>query len=278
MAIHAAGGDDLALACDHLRARPDDDVDIRLHIRIAGLADCDDAAVLQADIRLHNPPMVEDQRIGDDGVDSSVRARHLALPHAIANDLAAAELHLLAISGEILLDLDEQFRIGQAHLVADRRPEHAGVGGTGNPVGHGSVSLGGRNEVRIDKALETAEGNIAVDKPLLGGKGMLVPTRMAETGNGDIVVGIAGQYLGDDDHAAARHDIRAGLIGGERRIDIVVNGLIDHDMPLACGFAEGGELIGVIVAEIIELRMRDRQGRAQSSEFAGIAHAPDFRS
>ncbi len=57
MAIHAAGGDDLALAGDRLRARADDDVDARLHIRIAGLADRDDAAILQADIGLDDAPV-----------------------------------------------------------------------------------------------------------------------------------------------------------------------------------------------------------------------------
>src|SRR5205085_9026649 len=50
--VDAARGDDLALAGDRLGARPDDDVDTRLHIGIAGLADRGDAAVLQADIGL----------------------------------------------------------------------------------------------------------------------------------------------------------------------------------------------------------------------------------
>jgi hypothetical protein len=52
-------------------------------------------------------------------------ARHLALAHAVADHLAAAELHLLAIGGEILLDLDDELGIGQPHLVAGGRAEHA---------------------------------------------------------------------------------------------------------------------------------------------------------
>ena len=31
----------------------------------------------------------------------------LALAHAVANDLAATELHLFAVEGRVLLDLDE---------------------------------------------------------------------------------------------------------------------------------------------------------------------------
>ena len=37
--VDAAGGDDLAFAGDDLGARADDDVDVRLDVRIAGLAD-----------------------------------------------------------------------------------------------------------------------------------------------------------------------------------------------------------------------------------------------
>ena len=37
--VDAAGGDDLALAGDDLGAGADDDVDARLHVGIAGLAD-----------------------------------------------------------------------------------------------------------------------------------------------------------------------------------------------------------------------------------------------
>ena len=84
-----------------LGARADDDVDAGLDVGIAGLADGRDAAVLEADIGLHDAPMVEDQRVGDDGVDGALGARDLALAHAVADDLAAAELHLLAVGGEV---------------------------------------------------------------------------------------------------------------------------------------------------------------------------------
>ena len=95
--VEAAGGEDLAFARDHLGAGADHDGDVRLDVGIAGLADGGDAAVLEADIGFDDAPMVEDQRIGDDGVDRALPVGDLALAHAVADHLAAAELHLLAV-------------------------------------------------------------------------------------------------------------------------------------------------------------------------------------
>ena len=86
-----------------------------------------DAAVLQADVGLDDAPVVDDQRVGDDGVDRAARG-DLRLAHAVADHLAAAELHLLAVGGEILLDLDDQVGVGEPHPVARGRAEHVGVG------------------------------------------------------------------------------------------------------------------------------------------------------
>ena len=51
-----------------------------------------------------------------------------ALPHAVANDFAAAEGDLVAIDREILLDFDDQFGIGQPDAIALGRPVQIGVG------------------------------------------------------------------------------------------------------------------------------------------------------
>ncbi len=71
--VEAAGGEDLAFARDHLGAGADDDGHARLDVRIAGLADGVDLAVLEADVGLHDAPVIEDQRIGDDGIDRALR-------------------------------------------------------------------------------------------------------------------------------------------------------------------------------------------------------------
>ena len=75
MRVDAPGGQDLAFAGDHLGAGPDDDVDARLDVRIAGLADLGDPAVGDRDVGLDDAPVVDDQRVGDDGVDRALRLR-----------------------------------------------------------------------------------------------------------------------------------------------------------------------------------------------------------
>ena len=131
MAVDAAGGEDLALAGDDLGAGADDDIDAGLHVGIAGLADLGDAAVGDRDIGLDDAPVVDDQRVGDDGVDRALGLRRLRLAHAVADHLAAAEFHFLAVDGEVAFDLDDQVGVGEAHAVAGGRAEHVGIGARG---------------------------------------------------------------------------------------------------------------------------------------------------
>src|SRR4029077_4487363 len=98
-------------------------------------------SILQPDVGLHDSPVIEDQRIGDDGVDRALLVGDLALAHAVADHLAAAELHLLAIGGEILLDLADQIGVGEPHAVAGRRTEHVGIDRALYFHGHGSLRL-----------------------------------------------------------------------------------------------------------------------------------------
>ena len=139
--VDPAGGDDPAFAGDGLGAGADDDVDAGLGLGVAGLADGGDPAVLEADVGLDDAPMVEDQRVGDHGVDGTGRAGLLPLPHAVADHLAAAELDLLAVDGAVLLDLDHEVGVGEAHPVAHGRPEHVGVGRARHAEGHQSAPM-----------------------------------------------------------------------------------------------------------------------------------------
>ena len=74
--IDAARGGDAALAGDDLRPRADDDVDARLNVGVAGLADAADAAVLDADVGLDDARHVDNQRVRDH------RVRHRRRPRA----------------------------------------------------------------------------------------------------------------------------------------------------------------------------------------------------
>jgi hypothetical protein len=128
VAVETACGEDLAFAGNCLGAGAHDDVHTWLGVGIACLTDGGDAAVLEPDIGLVNAGVIDHQRIGDDGVDGAIGAGDLGLPHAVTDHLAAAEFHFLAIGCEILLDLDEEFGVGKAHLVADGRTIHGGIG------------------------------------------------------------------------------------------------------------------------------------------------------
>src|SRR5690606_26372924 len=125
--VDAAGRRDQTLSCDDLGTRADHDIDARLHVRIAALADADDAAVLQADVGLDDTPVIEDQGIRDDRIDD-LRGTPLPLPHAVADHLAAAELHFLAVDRVIAFDLDDELGIAEPHAISRRRPEHLGIG------------------------------------------------------------------------------------------------------------------------------------------------------
>src|SRR5262249_21883509 len=122
--VEATGGEDLALARNRFGAGPDHDGDVGLDVWIAGLADGGDLSVLDPDVGLHDAPMVEDERVGDDGVDRALLFGDLALTHAVADHLAAAELHLLAIGREILFDFDDEIGVGESYAIAGGRTEH----------------------------------------------------------------------------------------------------------------------------------------------------------
>src|SRR6185436_4014440 len=115
-----------SLAGDDLRARTDLDVDTRLHVGIPGLADAGDPPLLDADVRLDDSTDVEHDRVGDHRVGGDAAAA-LALAHAVADHLAAAELHLLAVDRVVALDLDHQVGVGQADPVTGGGTVHLRV-------------------------------------------------------------------------------------------------------------------------------------------------------
>ena len=123
---------DLALGRDDLGARPDHQprIDAALGERIAGLANRNDPALANPDVTLDDPPVVDDHRVRDHQV-AVLRAHRLlegALILAVPDRLASSEDRLLAVVGVVVLDLDDQFAVGQPDAVADRRPVLLGVG------------------------------------------------------------------------------------------------------------------------------------------------------
>jgi hypothetical protein len=78
--VEAAGGEDFSFARDDVGAGADDDGDAGLDVGIAGLADGADHAFLDADIGFDDAPVIDDQRIGDDGIDRALFVGDLGLP------------------------------------------------------------------------------------------------------------------------------------------------------------------------------------------------------
>ncbi len=54
-------------------SRPNDNGDARLDVRIPGLANPSDPSCLDADVGFNDPRMIDDDRVGNDGVDRIFR-------------------------------------------------------------------------------------------------------------------------------------------------------------------------------------------------------------
>ena len=136
--------------------RPDHQprVDARLGQRIAGLADGHDPSFANADVALDDPPVVDDHRVGDDQV--AVLGTHRLVERALSlpvpDRFAAAEDRLFAVVRVIVLDLDDQLRVGQPDAVADRRAVFLRVGFPGELHAHGSMPLLLRDGIGRDAA------------------------------------------------------------------------------------------------------------------------------
>mmetsp|Transcript_5452 Transcript_5452/g.16706 ORF Transcript_5452/g.16706 Transcript_5452/m.16706 type:complete len:276 (+) Transcript_5452:1246-2073(+) len=130
MGVDSACGDDELLARDRVggHARDHTRGDAIHAVRIARLADAHDARAFDANVRLHHTEdWVDNESVGDDGVQSivSIAARRLA--HALAQHFPAAKLQLIAVHREVLLDLSQQAGVSQLDAIPNGRAEHGGV-------------------------------------------------------------------------------------------------------------------------------------------------------
>src|SRR3989449_6362785 len=94
-----------------------------------------------ADVGLHDPPVVHDDGVGDDDVEDAVGpGRPCRLTHPVADHLATAELRLLTSHGQVALDADQELGVGETHAVAGRRTVEIGVLTPRQAQAHGSRS------------------------------------------------------------------------------------------------------------------------------------------
>jgi len=139
--INAASGEDHAFSGDRLGTRSHNNRHIILDVRVARFADRRNLAVLNPYIRFDNAPPVQNQRVGDHQIHRSIGAGDGRLPHAIADYLAAAKLHLVAIGGVVLLHLDNQLGVCQSDAIAHRWSKSVGIGASIHAIAHRFLSL-----------------------------------------------------------------------------------------------------------------------------------------
>ena len=86
----------------------------------------------------HDPPVIDDERVGDHSVDRTLRVGDLRLPHSRrGSPCRPPELHppLRRRGREVPLDPDRQIRVrARRNEVSDGGAEHVGIGGAGDAV------------------------------------------------------------------------------------------------------------------------------------------------
>ena len=84
---------------------------------------------------------IEDEGVRDNEIEAVLVERGGGLPHAVADDLAAAEFDFVAVAAalgdEVALDLHEKIGVGETYAVAGGGAEHLGVLAAGEVEGHG---------------------------------------------------------------------------------------------------------------------------------------------
>lgn len=96
MRIDATCGNDPAFCGNNFRGYADWDSDVGLYIRITGFADSKYPSIFDADIGFNDPPVIDDQGIGQHQI-SAAGGEHLPLSHTVADYFTAAEFDLFAV-------------------------------------------------------------------------------------------------------------------------------------------------------------------------------------
>src|SRR5260370_7335740 len=68
--------------------------------------------------------------MGMEGMGRALLVGDLGWADAVPAHLGSAEFHLLAVDGEVLLDLDDEVGVGQPYPIAGGGPKHVGIDGT----------------------------------------------------------------------------------------------------------------------------------------------------
>ncbi len=92
-------------------------------VGVPALAERDDPSVTDPHVGLDDAPVVQHHDPTDDQVRCAVGPSDMRLPLRLPARLAATEDRLVATDAPVLLDLDEEVRVGESDPVALGRPE-----------------------------------------------------------------------------------------------------------------------------------------------------------
>ena len=139
--VNAASRDNHIFASYHLGPRANNEFRVNpIHcIGIASFTHLHNTPILDPNITLDNPPMIDNQGVGDDEIECAwclFSGSAAALAHPITNNFAAAKGNLITIGSEIFLHLDNQFRISQAHAVPCGGAVEVSIGASWNVQAH----------------------------------------------------------------------------------------------------------------------------------------------
>src|SRR5204862_4092274 len=88
------------------------------------------------DVGLVNAGPVDDERVGNDEIESALFGHTRGLPHVVAQHLAAAELAFVTVGRVVALDLHNEAGVGQPHTIAGGRSVDICVMPMWHPVAH----------------------------------------------------------------------------------------------------------------------------------------------
>ena len=136
--VESPRGDDQSLAGDDLGGHANDHPlgDAGHHVGITRLAEASDPAVLDANVRLIDAGVVEDDGISDDAVQSPFRSDARRLTHAFTNHLPAAKFAFITVVGVVALDLEFERGVTKPDSVPGGGAEHVGILRALHLVGH----------------------------------------------------------------------------------------------------------------------------------------------
>ena len=112
MAVKATGGQDVPFTGDDFCSGANDDIDARLRVRIAGLANRANRTVFQSNIGFENARNIDNKGVGNDRINGAVCTRHLRLAHSITDDFSTTKFYFFSVGCKIIFNLDEKVCVG----------------------------------------------------------------------------------------------------------------------------------------------------------------------